>query len=55
MGSHISSLFKNSSSQVLCKLVPMSSFFKISVKLEVVDPTHEQMKFVQSSIKSTQV
>ncbi len=33
----------------------MSFFFKIFTKLQVVDPTHEQMKFVQSSIKSTQV
>jgi hypothetical protein len=33
----------------------MSSFLKISVKLQVANPTHEQIKFVQSSIKSTQV
>ncbi len=55
MGSHISSLFKNSSSQVLYKLVPMSSFLKISMKLQVIDSTHEQIKYVQSSLKSTQV
>jgi hypothetical protein len=55
MGSHKSSLFKKFYSQVLCKLVPMSSFLKIFMKLEVVDPIHEQIKYVQSSIKSTQV
>jgi hypothetical protein len=55
MGSRISSLFNNSSSQVLYKLVPMFSFLKICVKLQVVDPTHEQFKFVQNSIKSTRV
>jgi hypothetical protein len=33
----------------------MFSFFKIFVKLQVADPTHEQIKFIQSSIKSTQV
>jgi len=53
MGSHISSLFKNSSFQVFCKLVFMFSFFKIFVKLKVVDPTHEQIKYVQSSIKNS--
>jgi hypothetical protein len=46
MGSHIIFLLKNSSSQILYKLVPMSFFFKIFVKLQVVDPTHEQIKFV---------
>jgi hypothetical protein len=55
MGSHISSLFKNYFSQVLCKLVPIFYFFKIFVKLQVVNSTHEQIKFVQNSIKSTQV
>jgi hypothetical protein len=55
MGSHIFSFLKNSSFQKIYKLVPMFSFFKISVKLKVVDPTHKQIKFVQSSIKSTQV
>jgi len=55
MGSHISSLFKIFFFQVLCKSVPMSSFLKIYVKLQVANPTHEQIKFVQSSIKSTQV
>jgi hypothetical protein len=55
MGSHISFLLKNFFSQIICKLVPMSSFPKISMKLQVVDPTHEQIKYVQSSIKSTQV
>ncbi len=55
MGSHVSSLFKNFSSQVFCKLVPMFSFLEISMKLQVADPTHKQIKFVQSSIKSTQV
>ncbi len=55
MGFHISFLFKNFYSQVLCKLVPMFSFLKISMKIQVVDPTHEQIKYVQSSIKSTQV
>jgi hypothetical protein len=55
MGSHIIFLLKNSSSQILYKLVPMSFFFKIFVKLQVVDPTHEQIKFVWSLIKSTQV
>jgi hypothetical protein len=49
------SLLKNFSSQVLYKLVPMSSCLKISVKLQVAYPTHEQIKYVQSSIKSTQV
>jgi hypothetical protein len=53
--SHIFSLFKNSSFQTIYKLVPMSSFLKISMKLQVVDPTHEQIKYVQSSMKSTQV
>jgi len=33
----------------------MSSFLKISMKLQVVDLIHEQNKSVQSSIKSTQV
>jgi hypothetical protein len=47
-------LFKNSSFQILYKLVPMFSFLKISLKLQV-DPIHEQIKFVQSLIKSTQV
>jgi len=55
MGSHISSLFKKKNSEVLCKFVPISFFFKISMKLQVANPTHEQIKFVQSSIKSTQV
>jgi hypothetical protein len=55
MGSHISSLLNNFSFQVLWKLVPMSYFLKIFVKLQVADPTHKQIKFVQSSIKSTQV
>jgi hypothetical protein len=56
MGSHISSLLKNSSSQVLYKLVPMSFSFKISVKVHwVIDPTYEQIKSIQSFIKSTQV
>jgi hypothetical protein len=55
MGSHISFLLKNSSFQVFHKLVPMFFFPKISMKLQVVDPTHKQIKFVQSSIKSTQV
>jgi len=55
MGSHISSWFKNFFFQVLCKLVPMFSFLKIYVKLQLVDPIHEQIKYVQSSIKSTQV
>jgi hypothetical protein len=41
--------------QDLWKLVPMSSFLKIVVKLQVADPIHEQIKFVQRSIKSTQV
>jgi hypothetical protein len=41
--------------QNLCKLVPMSSFLKIFVKPQVANPIHEQIKFVQSSIKSTQV
>jgi hypothetical protein len=49
MGSHIFSLLKNFYFQILYKLVPMSSFFKISMKLQVVDPTHEQIKFAQSS------
>jgi hypothetical protein len=40
--------------QVLCKLIPMSYFLKIFTKLQVVDPIHEQIKFVQSSMKSTQ-
>jgi hypothetical protein len=40
---------------LLYKLVPMSYFFKIYMKLQVIDPTHEQFKYVQSSIKSTQV
>jgi hypothetical protein len=47
-------LFKNSSSQILYKFVSMFYFLKIFVKLQVVDPTHEQIKFVQSSIKSIQ-
>jgi len=55
MGSHISSLLKNFFFQILYKLAPMSSFFKISAKLQVTNPTHEQIKLVQSSIKSTQV
>jgi len=55
MGSHMSSLFKKYSSQVLYKLVPMFFFLKISMKLQAVDPTHEQIKSIQSSIKSTQV
>jgi len=55
MGSHISFLFKNFFFEVLCKLVPISSFLKISMKLQVANPTHEQIKFVQSSIKWTQV
>ncbi len=55
MGSHISYLFKNSSSQILCKLVPMSFVFKIFVKLQVADLTNQQIKSIQSSIKSTQV
>jgi len=46
MGSHISSLFKNSSFQVLYKLLPISSFLEIFMKLQVVDPTHEQIKYV---------
>jgi hypothetical protein len=50
----LSSLLKNFFSQVFCKLVAMSSFIKIFVKPRVVDPTHEQIKYVQSSIKSTQ-
>jgi hypothetical protein len=54
MGYHIS-LLKNFSSQVLHKLVPMSFFLKISMKLLVEDPIHEQIKSIQSSIKSTQV
>jgi hypothetical protein len=33
----------------------MFSFLKSYVKLQVADPIHEQIKFVQSSIKSTQV
>jgi hypothetical protein len=37
MGPHISSLFKNYFSQVLCKLVPMFYFFKIFVKLHDID------------------
>jgi hypothetical protein len=55
MGSHISSLFKNFLFQVFYKLVSMSSFLKIFVKLQDANPTHEKIKFVQSSIKSTQV
>jgi hypothetical protein len=55
IGSYIYSLLKNFSFQVLWKLVPMSSFLKIFVKLQVADPTHEKIKFVQNSIKSTQV
>jgi len=55
MGCHISYLLKNFSFQILDKLVPMFSFFKIFMKLQVANPTHEQIKFVQSSIKSTQV
>jgi len=35
MGSHMSSLLKNFSFQVLYKLVPMFFFLKISVKLQV--------------------
>jgi hypothetical protein len=41
--------------QNLYKLVPMFFFLKLFVRLQVVNPTHEQIKFVQSSIKSTQV
>jgi len=55
MGSHISSLLKNFSFQVLWKLVPMFSFPKIFMKLQVADPTHEQIKYAQSSIKSIQI
>jgi hypothetical protein len=56
IGFHISSLFNKFFSRVFYKLVPMSSFFKIYVKLHwVVDPIHEQLKSIQSSIKSTQV
>jgi hypothetical protein len=55
MDFHISSLLKNFYSQVLYKLVPMSSFLRISMKLQVADPTHEQIKSIQSSINSTQV
>jgi len=56
MGFHISFLLKKSLFQILYKLVLMSSFPKISMKLHwVVDPIHEQIKSVQSSIKSTQV
>ncbi len=55
IGSHIFSLLKKFLSRILYKLVHMFSFFKISKKLQVVDPTHEQIKFAQSSIKSTQV
>jgi len=55
MSSHIFSLLKNSSFQTIYKLVPMSSFLKIFVKLQVAYPTHEQIKYVQSSMKSTQV
>ncbi len=56
MGSHISSLLKKSLFQILYKLVLMSYFPKISMKLHwVVNPIHEQIKSIQSSIKSTQV
>jgi hypothetical protein len=55
ISSYISSLLNDSSSQILFKLVPMSSFIKISMKLQVEDPTHEQIKYLQSSIKSTQI
>jgi hypothetical protein len=55
MDFHISSLLKNFYSQVLCKLVPMFSFLRISMELQVADLTHEQIKSIQSSIKSTQV
>ncbi len=55
MGSHISSLLKNFSFQVLWKLVPMFSFPKIFMKLQVADPTHEQIKYAQTSIKSIQI
>jgi len=48
-------LLKNSSSQVIYKLVPMSYFLKIFVKLQAINPTHEQVKSIQSSIQSTQV
>ncbi len=48
-------LLKNSSSQIIYKLVPMSSFLKIFVKLQAINPTHEQVKSIQSSIQSTQV
>jgi len=44
MGSHISSLLKNFLFQVFYKLVPMSSFLKIFVKLQVANPTHEKIK-----------
>jgi hypothetical protein len=52
---YVLSLLKNFFFQILYKLVPMFSFFKTSTKLQVVDPTHEQIKFAQSLIKSTQV
>ncbi len=42
-------------SQVLCKLVPMSYFLKISVKLQIADPTHKQFKYVQSSINNKKI
>jgi hypothetical protein len=52
MGSHLSFLFKNFFSWIFYKVVPMSFILKIYVKLHwIADPSHEQIKSVQSSIK----